>query len=107
MQAASRLLFANGWGSTQVIIIKKDVVNCDSAVAGFDTDIDVSGGKENGVLERKRDCKAEHWSRDEFPVEESSLNERNSLQGLFSGEGIIPEQKKLFAGIIFRRRNHP
>lgn len=55
MQAASQLLFANGWGSTQVIIIKKDVANCDSAVAGFDTDIDVSGGKENGVLERERD----------------------------------------------------
>ena len=55
MQAASQLLFANGWGSTQVIIIKKDVANCDSAVAGFDTDIDVSGGKDNGVLERGRE----------------------------------------------------
>lgn len=48
MQAALQLLFANGWGSTQVIIIKKDVANCDSAVAGFDTDIDVSEGKEKG-----------------------------------------------------------
>ena len=100
------------------------MANCDSAVAGFDTDIDVSGGKENGVLERERDCEAEHWSRDEFSAKESSLNGRNSLQGLFSGEGIIPERKKFFAGIIFqwriipkrkkffagiifRRRNHP
>ena len=50
MQAASQLLFANGWGSTQVIIIKKDVANCDSAVAGFDTDIDVSGGGKKMVF---------------------------------------------------------
>ena len=55
MQAASQLLFANGWGSTKVIIIKKDVADCDSAVAGFDTDIDVPNWKENGVLERERD----------------------------------------------------
>ena len=81
MQAALQLLFANGWGSTQVIIIKKDVANCDSAVAGFDTDIDVSGGKENGVLERERECEAEHWSRDEFSAKESSLNGRNPFQG--------------------------
>ena len=53
MQAASQLLFANGWGSTQVIIIKKDVANCDSAVAGFDTDIDVSGGKKMVFLSGK------------------------------------------------------
>ena len=45
--------------------------------------------------------------RDYFPAKESSLNGRNSLQGLFSGGGIIPERKKLFAGIIFQRRNHP
>lgn len=50
MQAASQLLFANGWGSTQVIIIKKDVANCDSAVAGFDTDIDASGREKKMVL---------------------------------------------------------
>ena len=78
------------------------MANCDSAVAGFDTDIDVSGGKENGVLERERDCEAEHWSRDEFSAKESSLNGRNFLQGLFSSGGIIPERKKFFAGIIFR-----
>ena len=42
-----------------------------------------------------------------FPAGESSLNGRNSLQGLFSGEGIIPERQKFFAEIIFQWRNHP
>jgi len=32
--------------------------------------------------------------RDAFPVEKSSLNGRNALQGLFSNGGIIPERKK-------------
>ena len=50
---------------------------------------------------------AELLCGDEFSAEESSLNGKNSLQGLFSGEGIIPERKKFFAGIIFQRRNHP
>jgi len=50
---------------------------------------------------------AELLCGDEFLAEESSLSGRNSLQGLFSSGGIIPERKKFFAGIIFQRRNHP
>ena len=44
---------------------------------------------------------------DEFSAKESSLNGKNFLQRLFSSEGIIPEQKKFFAGMNFQRRNHP
>lgn len=36
---------------------------------------------------------AELLCGDEFSAEESSLNGRNSLQGLFSSEGIIPERQ--------------
>ena len=49
---------------------------------------------------------AEILCRDYFPMEESSLSGRNSLQGLFSNGGIIPERKECFAGIIFQWRNH-
>ena len=45
--------------------------------------------------------------RDYFPAEKSSLDGRNSLQGLFSNGEIISERKKFFAGIIFQWRNHP
>ena len=40
-------------------------------------------------------------------MEKSSLNGRNSLQGLFSSGEIILGRKKFFAEIIFQRRNHP
>ena len=36
---------------------------------------------------------AEHLCGDEFSAKKSSLNGRNSLQGLFSGGGIIPERQ--------------
>ena len=49
---------------------------------------------------------AEQLCRDYFPVEESSLSGRNSLQGCFSSGGIILGRKKCFAGIIFQWRNH-
>lgn len=39
-------------------------------------------------------------------MEKSSLDGRNSLQGLFSSGGIIFDRKKFFAGIIFQWRNH-
>ena len=50
---------------------------------------------------------AEILCRDYFPMEESSLGGRNSLQGCFSSDGIIPGRKKFFAEIIFQWRNHP
>ena len=42
---------------------------------------------------------AEHLCGDEFSAKESSLNGRNSLQGLFSGEGIIPERQIFCPGM--------
>ena len=42
---------------------------------------------------------AELLCGDEFSAEESSLNGKNSLQGLFSGEGIIPERRIFCPGM--------
>ena len=50
---------------------------------------------------------AEHLCRDYFPVEESSLSGRSSVQRCFFSGGIILNRGKFCAGMLFQRRNHP
>ncbi len=60
------------------------------------------------LFQRRNHPKSEKiLRRDYFPAEESSLEGRNALRGLFFSGGIIPERKECFAGIIFQWRNHP
>ena len=45
MQAVLPVPFATGWESIQVIILQLREIKFDSAVATFDTDIDLNGWK--------------------------------------------------------------